>query len=215
MTTILLFAGAGLASYLLGAIPCGFWVARCKGVDIRKVGSGNIGATNVFRSVGKGWGLLTFFLDAMKGFVPAFVFPLIACRRLGCSDETALSVCCAAGAFVGHNWPVTLGFKGGKGVATITGALLGMAPAAAGFGLVVWAIVFLLSRYVSAASLAAAVAVPAFGAWRYFPDGRVLPVTLIVLGLVVIVRHRGNIRRLLAGTEYRFGRHRENHNHTG
>jgi glycerol-3-phosphate acyltransferase PlsY len=205
MNQIIVFIGWGLLAYLLGAIPCGYLVARLKGVDIRKVGSGNIGATNVFRSVGKGWGILTFFCDALKGFVPAWVFPLLA-ERLGvATGGQALAVVCAALAIVGHNWPVFLGFKGGKGIATSLGALLGMAPAAAGVGALCWIILFVITRYVSVASIIAAVGVVSAGWLLYYrAGGLLLPGVLTVLGLVAIWRHKGNIQRLRAGTEHRF-----------
>jgi glycerol-3-phosphate acyltransferase PlsY len=197
--------GLILVSYLLGAIPVGLLLARLKGVDIRRVGSGNIGATNVFRSVSKPLGMVTFAADALKGFVPAFVFPIIG--KMLDPDFQALEnlgLVCGCAAFAGHNWPVYLGFKGGKGVATSAGVLLGVAPAAVGIGLAVWVALLLASRIVSAASIGAAVAVPAAGWWLYGGRGRVLPITLTVLGALVIWRHRSNIQRLLAGTEHRF-----------
>ena len=187
-----------LAAYLLGSIPNGLLIARLKGVDIRKVGSGNIGATNVFRSVGKSWGILTFVCDALKGFLPAWLFPQLV-------DEThaALGIFCGALAIAGHNWPVFLKFKGGKGVATSAGVLLGIAPAAVGLGLLSWLILFLSTRYVSVASIGAAIVVPLAG-WFLYRDGRLLPITLAILGLVTVIRHQANIRRLIAGTEHRF-----------
>ena len=208
--SVLILSGFGAASYLLGAVPNGYLIARAKGVDIRTVGSGNIGATNVFRSIGKGWGILTFAADAVKGFVPAFVFPLLAARLFGCGHPAA-GLLNAALAIAGHNWPVYLGFKGGKGVATSAGALLGLAPAAVGIGLAVWLAVFLLGRYVSLASVAAAAAVPAAGWILYLRQGWLLPSALTALGAVIILRHRANIQRLAAGTEHRFqfGRKRE------
>lgn len=189
------------ASYLLGAVPFGLLLARLKGVDIRKVGSGNIGATNVMRSVGKPWGIATFALDALKGFVPAFIFP-----RCAAEAPEALPIVCAFAAILGHNFPIWLGFKGGKGVATSAGALLGLAPAAAGLGLATWAVVFFTTRYVSLASIVAAVAIPAAGWWMYRARGWILPTFLTVLATLIIVRHKGNIQRLLAGTENRFAK---------
>lgn len=187
------------AAYLLGAVPFGLLIARFKGVDIRKVGSGNIGATNVMRSVGKPWGIATFVLDALKGFAPAYVFPLWSPH-----PHPALPIACAFAAILGHNFPIWLGFKGGKGVATSAGALLGLAPAAAGLGLATWAIVFFTSRYVSLASLIAALVIPAAGWTLYRSPDHLLPVFLTVLAALVILRHRANIQRLLNGTENRF-----------
>ena len=195
-----------LAAYLLGAVPFGLLIARAKGIDIRKVGSGNIGATNVLRSVGKPWGYLTFALDALKGYVPAALFPMIG--NWAGQDFQSLEnagLWCGLAAILGHNFPIYLGFKGGKGVATSAGALLGIAPAAVGIGLVVWALLFFPFRYVSLASIGAAAAIPAAGWLLYRGNGPTRPVALTVLGLLVIWRHRSNIQRLLNGTENRMG----------
>jgi acyl phosphate:glycerol-3-phosphate acyltransferase len=198
--SIQLLVGAIIA-YLLGAIPVGLLVARAKGVDIRSVGSGNIGATNVFRSIGKPWGVATFVLDALKGFVPAWVFPL------WCADPGwSIGLLFGCMAIAGHNWPVYLGFKGGKGVATSAGVLLGVAPVEALIGAGVWFAVFFVSRYVSLASIAAAVAIPAAGWLRAEAHGPVLPVVLTLLGILAVWRHRSNIERLSNGTENRFER---------
>ena len=203
----LVVALCGVGAYLLGAIPFGLVIARFKGVDIRQVGSGNVGATNVFRSVGKGLGILTFALDVWKGWLSAWGSGrLIAGMPDGASgwSPEAVSVACGILAVVGHNWPIYLHFKGGKGIATSAGALLGFAPLATGVGLLTWVVVFTATRYVSVGSMVACLAVPVVGWWRY--DGRLIPVTLTLLGLVGIWRHRANIRRLLDGTEHRFGR---------
>ncbi len=206
MTTWIWRVGLGLAAYLLGAIPSGFLVARARGVDIRTVGSHNIGATNVFRCVGKGWGILTFVLDVLKGFVPAFFFPLIL-AKVGAAPAGAHAALAGLGfmvlAILGHNWPVYLGFKGGKGMATSAGGLLGVAPAGVGVGVVVWILLFVAVRYVSVASIGAALAVVAASWWLYRDSGWLLPVVLTALGLVAVLRHKGNIVRLWAGTENR------------
>ena len=200
------WVGAGVVSYLVGAIPNGFLIARAKGIDIQKVGSGNIGATNVFRAVGKGWGILTFALDALKGFLPAKLLPLWASQAGVGVEVRVLALFCAMVAVAGHNWPVYLGFKGGKGVATSAGGLLGVVPAAVGIGFGLWVLVFAASRYVSLASIVAAAGTAAAGWFLYAGEGLVVPVTLCVLGLVIVVRHRANVRRLLSGTEHRFER---------
>ncbi len=196
-----------LASYLLGAIPFGLLLGKLKGIDVRTVGSKNIGATNVLRSVGKPWGIATFILDALKGFVPAFVFPGVASAWAG--EFQSLEIAALAGgaaAIIGHNFPIYLGFKGGKGVATSAGALLGIAPLAVAVGLAVWAVFFFTLRYVSLASIAAALSVPVVG-WVYYRDaGWVVPAALTVLAALIIFRHRANIQRLLNGTEHRFGK---------
>lgn len=199
------FIGWGLLAYLLGAIPCGYLIARIKGIDIRTVGSGNIGATNVFRSVGKGWGILTFVCDALKGWIPAGLFPVISSRLFGCDGGPALAVACAALAIAGHNWPVYLGFKGGKGIATSLGALIGIAPAAAGVGALCWIVLFLATRYVSVASIASAGSVVIASWLLYYQRGNLLlPIVLSLLGALAVWRHKANIRRLITGTEHRF-----------
>ena len=187
-----------LAAYLLGSIPNGLLLARLKGVDLQKVGSGNIGATNVYRGVGKSWGIAAFVLDAVKGFVPAFVFPLLVAGA-----PPWLGLACGIAAVAGHNWPVWLKFKGGKGVSTSAGMLLGIAPAAVGIGFAVFAATVALTRFVSLGSILAAIAVPAAYVWLYGTGNRLLAGALVVMGLLVIFKHRANIARLLNGTEPR------------
>lgn len=198
------YAGAGLVAYLLGAIPFGLLVARWKGVDIRKAGSGNIGATNVFRTVGRGPGILTFLLDAIKGLVPALLFPAAAAGLTNLQFGQGLGLSCGALAIVGHTWPAYLGFRGGKGVATGLGVVTGLAPASAGCGVAAWLLVFLALRYVSVASIAAALVVPLSAWYFYLGQGALLPALLSLLGLLIVWRHRENIRRLREGRENRF-----------
>jgi glycerol-3-phosphate acyltransferase PlsY len=206
MSTITRFLLGGTGSYLLGAIPFGYLVARLKGVDIRAVGSGNIGATNVFRCVGKPWGLLTLLCDALKGFAAAFVLSRCAFGPAHPARPWA-TVAFGCLAVAGHNWPVTLRFRGGKGVATSAGALVGIAPPAAAVGLAVWLGVLLLTRYVSVASMASAAAIAAVS-WIAFASGRIdsplVPAALALLAAAVIWRHKTNIRRLQQGSENRF-----------
>ena len=204
MHTILVFTIFGITSYLLGAIPFGYIIARSHGIDLYKTGSGSIGATNVFRSVGKKWGILTFFLDALKGFVPAFFFPVLATRCDAACNQLLLALMCSALSVIGHNWPVYLGFKGGKGIATSAGALIGVVPKLIGTGLLTWAVVFLLTRYVSVASITAAVVIMVAGWLFYSGQGLALPVALTILGIFAIWRHKSNIQRLINGTEHRF-----------
>ena len=188
-----------IAAYLFGAIPFGLLVAKSRGVDIRIQGSGNIGATNVFRVLGKGWGIFTFVLDALKGFLPAFVFP----RMAGLDPEWG--VLFGIVAILGHSFPVYLKFKGGKGVATSTGMLLGVAPLAVGIGFVCWVLCMVISRIVSLSSIVAAIAV-AVAVWVLDPTAMVVNTALTILAVLVIWLHRANIRRLLNGTENRFGK---------
>ena len=188
-------------AYLFGAVPFGLLVARSRGIDIRMQGSGNIGATNVFRCVGKGWGVFTFVLDALKGFIPAFVFPLLG------KLDPEYGVLFGMAAIIGHSFPVYLKFKGGKGVATSAGMLLGVAPAAVGIGFLCWMVCMVVSRYVSLSSIVAAVVVAAT-VWIQ-NQGLVVNIALTALAALVIWLHRANIRRLLNGTESRFGKKKE------
>lgn len=187
-----------VASYLVGSTHFGLLIAKAKGVDIRKQGSGNIGATNVLRCFGKPLGITCFVLDALKGYLPASLFPI-----LGNLDPT-FGILFGTVAILGHNFPVFLKFKGGKGVATSAGVLLGVAPLAVVIGLLTWAIVFYTSGYVSLGSIIAAVAVVITG-WTV-GYGSVVATALTLLGGLSIYRHRENIKRLLAGTENRFQR---------
>jgi glycerol-3-phosphate acyltransferase PlsY len=211
MNALFLYSTTALAAYLIGAIPFGFLVARMRGIDIRTVGSRNIGATNVFRSVGKGWGILTLLLDLAKGWVGAAIVPLLAAGLFPANEAVAeLRLCGGVCAVIGHTWPVYLGFRGGKGVATSAGMLLGVAPQAAGVALAGWIITFLLGRYVSLASMTAAL-ILGVAIWLepFRPVGGWLtPVVLTLIAVLIIVRHRSNLARLRAGTETRLSLHR-------
>ena len=194
--TIIFYALA----YLIGATPVGLLVAKTRGIDIRTVGSCNIGATNVFRCVGKGWGLLTFFFDALKGWFPATLLSGLLLEN----PSPNLNLIGGALAIAGHNWPVWLKFKGGKGVATSAGMLLGLSPQVVGCGLLAWVVLMLTTRYVSVASMGAAIGV-GVAAWYFHLDqGIALPLTFSIIGLVIVIRHRSNISRLCNGTENRF-----------
>jgi len=189
-----------LIGYLFGSIPFAVIIARASGVDIFKCGSGNPGATNVMRSVGKLEGRLCFALDALKGFVPVLLAMLLV-------HNSALACTALLGALVGHSFSVWIGFRGGKGVATTVGGLLALVPAVMGIGLLLWLVVFSASRTVSLASILMAVWLP-FGAWLFRAD---LPALLVVslVAALVVVRHKANIGRLLQGTENRFGKKKE------
>lgn len=209
MNSTLILILTGVTAYLVGAIPFGYLVGRMRGVDIRTVGSRNIGATNVFRSIGKLWGIATFILDLGKGWCGATVMPALMVQLMGAEGAVPAAELRLAGgvcAVVGHTWPVYLRFKGGKGVATSAGMLIGLAPQAVGIALAGWIVTFVAGRYVSLASIAAAV-VLGVAIWfePFRPDaGWVLPAVLTLLALLIIVRHRANIQRLRAGTESRF-----------
>lgn len=193
-----------LASYLIGAIPFGLVMARLiKGVDLRTVGSGNIGATNAMRVLGKPLGLLAFLLDFAKGFVPTAI---LASHAQVLDDQAILLPDALAGtaAVLGHCFPVYLGFKGGKGVATGCGAIVGVNPYVFLASGIVWIVTLLAFRFVSLASLAMGVAFPVFA---YLFDGKAPAFVgaCALLTLLVLVRHRANIARLRAGTEPKIG----------
>ncbi len=191
--------GLVVVAYFLGAIPFGLIIARSQGVDIRAHGSGNIGATNVYRVMGKSWGLLTFFLDALKGFIPAYFFAQWS------GSHESMGVYCGLIAIIGHSFPIFLRFKGGKGVATSAGMLLGVAPFAMGVGLISWILIMLLFRYVSLASILATLMV-AITVWIRNVQPVLTQFLITLLSLLIVWLHRANIERLLKGTENRFGK---------
>jgi glycerol-3-phosphate acyltransferase PlsY len=200
------YIGAGLLSYLLGSVPFGLLVARARGVDIRAVGSRNIGATNVFRCVGKPWGILTFALDFLKGLAGASLIPGIVSRLIADEGTSAptLALVGGAAAVVGHTWPLFAGFKGGKGVATGFGMLVAIAPAAVGIAFGAWLLVMAVSRYVSLSSVTAAMVLAGLVWIPRFCEHLPSSIVITVIAAVVIVRHRSNIARLINGTEARF-----------
>ncbi|QHI68555.1 glycerol-3-phosphate 1-O-acyltransferase PlsY [Tichowtungia aerotolerans] len=187
-----------ILAYLIGSVPFGLLLAKTQGKDIRKLGSGNIGATNVLRCLGKPLGITCFVLDVLKGFLPAFLFPNIG----NCGAE--FGILFGAAAILGHNFPIFLKFKGGKGVATSAGVLFGVAPMAVVAGLLVWVIVLKVSGYVSLGSIIAALAVALIGWIRVDHYGVVTAAALTLLAALSIYRHRANIQRLIAGTENKF-----------
>jgi glycerol-3-phosphate acyltransferase PlsY len=191
-----------LIAYLLGSIPFGYLLVRIfRHEDIREQGSGNIGATNVARSGAKGLGLATLLLDLGKAFAAVMI-----ARRLGASFD--IQVAAAVAAILGHVFPAWLGFRGGKGVASALGVFLALNWRSAVGLLVVFAVVFALTRYVSLASVIAAATFPLFG--LYFVQQRTPVVILgfLFIPALIIVKHHGNIRRLMDGTESRFGKTR-------
>lgn len=180
--------------YLLGSIPFGLLLTRAAGLgDVRKIGSGNIGATNVLRTGNKGLAAATLLLDALKGTAAVLIAGHVA-------PETA--VWAGLGAFLGHLFPVWLGFKGGKGVATYLGVLIGLAWQVALIFAVVWLVMAFLFRYSSLAALTAAVVVPVA---LYFMSAPQIAILFVVMSIIVFIKHRANISRLLAGTEGKIG----------
>jgi glycerol-3-phosphate acyltransferase PlsY len=188
------------SAFLLGSIPTGYLVARAKGIDIRRHGSGNIGATNVLRTLGKPLGILVFFLDALKGFAAVWMV-------MRYSEASAWpGILAAVAAIVGHNYTPWLGFRGGKGIATSAGVLLALMPWAVLAIAVVWFVVFSITRYVSLASMSAAAALPvAVALLSHFGRGGNAPLVIfaLIISALAIWRHRANIQRLRDGTEPR------------
>jgi glycerol-3-phosphate acyltransferase PlsY len=196
-------------AYLLGSVPFGVLIATAYGKDLRSIGSGNIGATNVARALGKRWAYVCFVLDCLKGLVPMLIAKLIIDELTVVSLSLWLAAGCAA--VMGHVFPIYLKFKGGKGVATSLGMILGLYPYYTIPGiaaLVIWAVVVLIFRYISLASIIASIGFPislmvsiaVFDDWRF---GQLWPLVVValVMGLLVVVRHAENIKRLLEGSE--------------
>ena len=195
------------ASYLIGAIPFGYLIGRLHGIDIRTVGSGNIGATNVTRTVGKIQGKICFFLDFFKGALPVALVNSVFTQ-----DTANLALAAGLAAILGHIFPIYLKFRGGKGVATAAGVALALAPYPLLCALLVWLATFLTTRYVSLASIVAAAALPVAAALFFglgiptpFPLGASTLIFFTLIALLAILRHVSNIKRLLNGTESRFG----------
>ncbi len=198
-----------LVGYLIGSVPAGYLAGCIGGIDIRKVGSGNIGAPNVLRILGKRYGYPVFLFDFLKGVAAVEMSILIFDSYHPAASRELYGILGGVSSVIGHSYPVWLNFKGGKGVATTAGVVFALIPFAALVMCVVWVAAFQASRYVSVASIAAAIALPVtVGALLYF-DQLNKPVLLyfsICLAAVVIVRHRSNVSRLLDGTEPRFQR---------
>ena len=213
---VLSYVIVALAAYLLGSIPTGFLAARAKGIDIRSVGSGNIGATNAIRALGRPAGILVLLIDAAKGYmacalIPALVYNSIAPHYFDLAvpfrDEPAelqMKYDLVAGIFavLGHNYTCWLKFKGGKGIATSAGVYLALAPWALLVAVVVFCLALLATRYVSVASISAAIALPA-AVWILPPHNLLLGTVTTALGVLAIYKHKSNIHRLVAGTENR------------
>lgn len=199
---VLSIALALLSGYLIGSVPNGLLIGKARGIDIRQHGSGNIGATNAFRVLGKKWGILVFILDFLKGLIAVQLAIAIGGARL---SPAASGIIGGLAAIIGHNFPCWLRFKGGKGIATSGGVLVGLLPVVTAILIPVWAIVFFTTRYVSVASIAVAVALPIIVVLLYGAGGPLFWFALVVCALAVW-RHRSNIKRLMEGTENRFER---------
>ena len=197
----------GVAGYLPGSVPAGFIAGRMKGIDLRKVGSGNIGATNALRNLGAGIGIAVLIFDALKGLLACQFFPglLIGLFPEGSAPAAkTLSLVIGLSAILGHNYTCWLGFKGGKGIATTAGVVGGLAPIPFAVCLGSWILTFVVTRYVSLASIAAAVALPiAAAVWPNEDMSRFGPLfwVCLFLGLMAVWKHRSNLQRLRQGTE--------------
>ena len=203
-----------LVAYLLGSIPTGFLVAKSRGIDIRTVGSGNIGATNVLRTLGKPAGIFVLVVDALKGFLACRFIGLVVHRLLvgpvaeDSSLEEFLKITGGLFAILGHNYTCFLKFKGGKGIATSSGVALALLPVAFGISLALWLVVLGFTRYVSVASIAAALVLP-FAAWWPGDSSRTMIVVAALISALAIYKHRTNMQRLMNGTENRVGKKKE------
>ena len=187
-----------LLAYLLGSLPTSYLAGRLKGVDLREHGSGNLGATNVYRVLGAGMAIPVLLLDLAKGFVPTALF-----SDWDAAGDVRWSIAYGLAAIAGHVWPAFLRFRGGKGVATGAGVLLALAPLTTVIALLIWIGIVALTRYVSVASIATATLVPLLAALL---DAR--GATVLFCGVVAVFvwwTHRSNLRRLVDGTEHRFG----------
>jgi glycerol-3-phosphate acyltransferase PlsY len=227
-----------LLAFLLGSIPFGLIIAKSRGIDIRAHGSGNIGATNVLRVMGKKYGIPCLILDMLKGFIPVAIavnliqingrpvqvplgLPEAWVMKLAAADALKAQIAhivTALAAVLGHNYSPWAGFKGGKGIATSAGVLLGLMPFAVLLLLAVWLLLFLTTRYVSVASIGASCVLPLLTLWGSWHHGRIqdgtwnkpLFVFTIIIAVLAVWKHRSNIRRLMDGTESRFERKRSN-----
>jgi glycerol-3-phosphate acyltransferase PlsY len=216
---VLAYILTAFGAYLLGSIPFGFVVAKTKGIDIQKSGSGNIGATNAMRVLGKPAGIFVLLMDALKGYVacaflPPLIFNWLAPHFSGLyvpfqqepvELQARFYVLAGICAVLGHNYTCWLKFKGGKGIATTGGVYLALAPWAVLAALVVFILAVLFTKYVSVGSIAAAIALPVT-VWVMTPHNLLLGIVTTALGALAIYKHKSNIQRIMAGTENRLGK---------
>jgi glycerol-3-phosphate acyltransferase PlsY len=218
---VLAYIIVAVAAYLLGSIPTGFLVAKAKGIDIRSVGSGNIGATNAMRVLGKPAGIFVLLMDMLKGwlavYLGAIIYRILFQHFMSGPDingfyslpqtQEIRKFALIGGIFavLGHNYTCWLKFKGGKGIATTAGVFLALAPWALLVALVVFILAILFTKYVSVGSIAGAIALPAT-VWIMSPQNLFLCIVTTALGVLAIYKHKSNIQRLMAGTENRLGK---------
>jgi len=206
MNPVIALAATVLAGYVSGSLPWGLWLGRwIRGVDVRTIGSGNLGATNVYRSLGPGIGIATLVLDIAKGAAPVWLLPHSAVGAAFPGGPEWCALTAAFAAVAGHMWTFLAGFKGGKGVATSAGVLLALSPPSFGVIVAVFVVVLLLTRFVSLGSIAGAVAFPiALASFSHSGSASPSFAVGVLLAALVIVRHKDNIARLLKGEERRF-----------
>jgi glycerol-3-phosphate acyltransferase PlsY len=213
---ILVCLMVAFVAYLLGSIPAGYLAGVMKGIDIRAVGSGNIGATNVFRILGKTAGIIVLVVDGLKGWIAVALIPQFIYSRFFSTpwndhapESEYLQLIAGLSVILGHNYTCWLKFKGGKGIATSAGVLAALVPVTFLAGLLTWIIVCLATRYVSLASMAAAVALP-FATWASrlvgHPYSYRMIIVVTLMSTLAIYKHKANIARLMNGTENRLGR---------
>lgn len=205
----MLYPAAAAIAYFLGSIPWGYLAGRINGIDLRREGSGNTGATNALRVLGKKWGYTVFALDALKGWLAVMAAFQIAAVFFQSTRTEAVSagVVAAIFAVIGHSYPVWLRFQGGKGIASSAGIMLALFPwPVFASGLFVWLVLFYTTRYVSVASIGAAVTLPTASAvlWRFGDCDGIRTGIALAMCVLAVWRHKSNISRLLAGTEKRF-----------
>ena len=200
----MIYFAAALLAYLLGSIPFGFIAGLIAGVDVRKHGSGNIGATNTLRVLGTKYGYSVFVADVLKGFVAVRIALWLA--RFDPSTGYCIGILAAFFVVVGHSFPLWLRFRGGKGVAAAAGACLGLVPLATVVAAVVWVATLLMFRYVSLASIVAAIVLALSALFLGYATDPILLTFTCLIAALIILRHRSNIARLLQGREPRFDR---------
>ena len=209
MHNLIEYIAVAAAGYVFGSIPWAFIIGKLNGMDIRQHGSGNVGATNVYRVLGKKWGVACFILDFLKGLLPILSISLLALTGiLNAPDLDVVLV--SAAAVAGHMCPIFLRFKGGKGISTIAGIIAALAPLSFLTAGTAWWLIFHFSRYVSLASISASFILAA-SAWTFSAQGwtttpHLVLIMLTALSALAVIRHSGNIKRLLSGTESKFGR---------
>lgn len=205
---VTVFITIGLAAYFFGSVPWAFIIGKINGIDIRKQGSGNVGATNVMRVLGRKWGILCFVLDFLKGLLPVLAVKILISQKILTSAPDAIVITAGLAAVAGHVWSVFLKFKGGKGMATGGGVLVGIAPYSFICTGLIWLVLFYSTRYVSAASVIAAAALPVssfvFSKTGLWVLSAPFQIFFLALAVLTIAKHHSNIKRLMNGTEHKF-----------